>query len=111
MYFGLTACWGGCEWGDNLSMPCCVFALLLVLTPRVVLALMFLFSNYLGRAYHGFLIPLLGFIFLPLTTIVYAFLVNSHYPIQGIYMVALVVAVVIDLGGIGGGHYSRQRRG
>jgi len=92
-------------------MPCCVLALLTVLTPRIVLVLMFLFSNYLGRAYHGLLIPLLGFFFLPLTTIVYAFLVNSGYPIQGIYLVALVVAVIIDLGGIGGGHYSRRQRG
>ncbi len=91
-------------------MPCCVLALLTVLTPRVVLVLMFLFSNYLGRAYHGLLIPVLGFFFLPVTTIVYAWLVNSHLAIEGIYLVALVVAVVIDLGGIGGGHYSRQRR-
>ncbi len=91
-------------------MPCCVLALLAVLTPRVVLVLMFLFTNYLGRAYHGFLIPLLGFFFLPLTTIVYAWLVNSHHPIQDLYLVALIVAVVIDLGGIGGGHYSRRQR-
>jgi hypothetical protein len=75
-----------------------------------VLVLMFLFSNYLGRAYHGLLVPLLGFFFLPLTTIVYAWLVNSRYRIEGIYLVALIVAVIIDLGGIGGGHYSRQRR-
>ncbi len=94
----------------DLTMPCCVLALLTVLTPRVVLVLMFLFTHYLGRAYHGFLIPLLGFFFLPLTTIVYAWLVNTGHPVEGIYLVALVVAVVIDLGGIGGGHYSRQHR-
>jgi uncharacterized oligopeptide transporter (OPT) family protein len=75
-----------------------------------VLVLMFLFTHYLGRAYHGMLIPLLGFIFLPLTTIVYAWIVNSHHPIDGLYLVALIVAVIIDLGGLGGGHYSRQRR-
>ena len=91
-------------------MPCCVLAHLTILTPRVVLVLMFLFSNYLGRAYHGMLIPLLGFFFLPLTTIVYAWIVNSHHPIDGIYLLALIVAVIIDLGGLGGGHYSRQRR-
>ncbi len=94
----------------NVTMPCCVLALLTFLTPRVVLVLMALFSHYLEHAYHGFLIPLLGFIFLPLTTIVYAFLANSHYPIQGIYLVALIVAVVIDLGGVGGGHWSRRQR-
>ncbi len=92
-------------------MPCCVLALLTVLTPRVVLVLMFLFTDYLGRAYHGFLIPLLGFIFLPLTTIVYAWLMNAHHPIDGVHLVILVVAAVIDVGGVGGGHYSRRHRG
>jgi hypothetical protein len=91
-------------------MPCCLLVLLTLITPRVVLVLMFLFSNYLGRAYHGFLIPLLGFIFLPLTTIVYAWIVNSGHQVSDIYLVALIVAVVIDLGGIGGGHYSRRQR-
>ncbi len=91
-------------------MPCCVLALLAVLTPRVVLVLMFLFTHYLGRAYHGLLIPLLGFFFLPLTTIVYAWIVNSHHPIDGLYLVLLIVAVVIDVGGVGGGHYSRHQR-
>jgi hypothetical protein len=91
-------------------MPCCLLVLLTLITPRVVLVLMFLFSNYLGRAYHGFLIPLLGFIFLPLTTIVYAWIVNSGHQVSDIYLVALIIAVVIDLGGIGGGHYSRRQR-
>jgi hypothetical protein len=91
-------------------MPCCLLVLLTLITPRVVLVLMFLFSNYLGRAYHGFLIPLLGFIFLPLTTIVYAWIVNSGHQDSDIYLVALIIAVVIDLGGIGGGHYSRRQR-
>ena len=56
-------------------MPCLFFILILAF-PRAVLVLMFLFSNYLGRAYHGLLIPVVGFFFLPLTTIVYAWLIN-----------------------------------
>jgi len=91
-------------------MPCCLLVLITLITPRLALVLMFVFSNYLGRAYHNALVPLLGFIFLPLTTIVYAWLVNSHLPIDGIYLVALIVAVIIDLGGFGGGHYTRRKR-
>ncbi len=91
-------------------MPCCLLALLTLITPRLVLVLMFLFTNYLGRAYHGILLPILGFIFLPLTTIVYAWLVNSHLPIDGVYLVLLIVAVIVDLGGFGGGHYARHQR-
>ncbi len=77
--------------------------------PRVILVLMFLFSDYLGRAYQGLLIPVLGFIFLPLTTIVYAWEVNSHMAMQGTNLLLLLVAVVIDLGGLGGGWRGRSR--
>ena len=63
-------------------MPC-LLVLLILIFPRVVLVWMYLTSTYLQRAYHGLLIPLLGFIFLPLTTIVYAWLVNSHSAARG----------------------------
>jgi hypothetical protein len=78
--------------------------------PRVVLVLMFLMSNYLDRAYHGLLIPILGFIFLPLTTIVYAWLVNNHAPMEGLNLIYLVAAVIIDVGGLSGGEVHRRRR-
>ena len=85
--------------------------LILVLAfPRVVLILMFLLSNYLQRAYHGIIIPLLGFIFLPLTTIVYAWMVNTHRPLDyGVNLIILIVAVLLDLGGLG--HGWRRRSG
>jgi uncharacterized membrane protein len=71
---------------------------------------MFFFSTYLQRAYHGLLLPLLGFLFLPLTTVVYAWLVNSGRPLEGINLLYLVIAVVIDAGGLSGGEYHRRRR-
>ncbi len=90
-------------------MPC-VLVLLVLLFPRVVLVLMYLLSNYLQRAYMNMLVPLLGFFFLPLTTITYAWLVNSKLPIDGIYLFLLIIAVVIDIGGLGGGEFHRRRR-
>jgi len=90
-------------------MPC-LLVILIVAFPRVIMVLMFLFSNYLQRAYHDLLIPVLGFIFLPLTTIVYAWLVNTRLPIEGINVLFLVLAVVIDIGGLGGGEYHRRTR-
>lgn len=89
-------------------MPCLLLLLVLGF-PRVVLVLMFLLSNYLQRAYHGIIIPILGFIFLPLTTIVYAWLVNSHLPVNGVYLIILIIAVIIDAGGLGGGAWHRRR--
>ncbi len=90
-------------------MPCLIVILVLAF-PRIVLACLFLFSNYLEHAYHGLILPILGFFFLPLTTLAYAWMINSHMPIEGINLVILIVAVVIDIGGISGGEYHRRRR-
>jgi len=89
-------------------MPCLLVIAILAF-PRVVLALMWFFSTYLQRAYHHeILLPLAGFLFLPITTIVYAWEVNSHMPTSGINLLWLLIAVVIDLGGLGGGAKSRR---
>lgn len=90
-------------------MPCLVVILVLAF-PRIVLALLFLMSNYLERAYHGLLIPIIGFFFLPLTTLAYAWMMNTHQELAGINLIILLVAVIIDLGGLSGGEYHRRRR-
>jgi hypothetical protein len=89
----------------------CLILIILVGFPRVALVLMWLFSTYLQRAFHGgLLIPLLGFLFLPLTTIVYAWEINSGMPTAGINLLWLLIAVIIDLGGLGGGAHRQSRR-
>ncbi len=90
-------------------MPCILLIFVLAF-PRVVLALLFLLSNYLERAYPGFLVPVLGFLFLPVTTIVYAWLVNTHRPLDGFNLLVLIFAVLIDAGGLGGGEWHRRSR-
>jgi hypothetical protein len=75
-----------------------------------VLFFLWLFTHYLHRAYHGLLIPLIGFFFLPLTTLAYAWMVNTHRPMEGVNLIILIVAVIIDLGGLGGGEYHRRGR-
>ena len=90
-------------------MPCLVVIVVLAF-PRVALVLLWLLTNYLQRAYHGMLVPLIGFFFLPLTTLAYAWMVNNHRPIEGVNLIVLIVAVVIDLGGLGGGEYHRRGR-
>jgi hypothetical protein len=95
---------------QGVIMPC--FLLLVVLLfPRVALVLMWIFSTYLQRAFHGGLVlPVLGFILLPLTTIVYAWELNSGMPTEGINLLWLLIAVIIDLGGLGGGAHRKSRR-
>lgn len=88
----------------------CLLLILIVAFPRIALVLMFLFSNYLQRAYHNLILPVIGFIFLPLTTLVYAWMTNTHEPIAGVNLIILIIAVVIDVGGLGGGSVYRRRR-
>ena len=50
----------------------CFVALLALLSPRLALFALFLFSDLLGDAYESWLVPLLGFFLLPWTTLAYA---------------------------------------
>jgi hypothetical protein len=89
-------------------MPC-LLVIVALMFPRLILLLMWLFSNVLDRAYHGLLIPLLGFIFLPITTIVYAWMVTNGMPLQGFNLLLLIIAVLLDAGSHGGATYYRRR--
>lgn len=89
-------------------MGCCLFVLIL-LFPRVALAVLFLFTRYLNGPYHhNLLVLILGFIFLPLTTLVYAWMFHAGMAVEGINVLWLLVAALVDLGMVGGG-YRRHR--
>jgi hypothetical protein len=85
---------------------------LAVAFPRVALFLVWFFGGgYLGRAYEHFLYPLLGFLFLPLTTLAFAFASNSvgeagQVPPFGWLLVGL--AVLADIGLLGSGRQSAR---
>ena len=53
-------------------MGCCLLSLLALISPRLALFLLWIFGDVLSRAYSSWIIPLLGFFFLPWTTLVYA---------------------------------------
>ena len=89
-------------------MPC-LFLILVLAFPRVVGLLLLFFTDYLSHAYNNLLLPLIGLIFLPLTTLAYAWMINSHLPVEGINLLILILAVVLDFGGLGGGEYHRRR--
>ncbi len=91
-------------------MPCCLLILIL-LFPRLALALLFFLSTYLDRAFHNnILVLILGFIFLPLTTLVYAWMFNNHQPLDGINLLWLILAALVDLGMVGGGYRHHRSR-
>ncbi len=86
----------------------CLFALLAASAPRLALILIWLFTNWIGRAFDSFIIPLLGFIFLPLTTVIYVLVFPGG--LSTFDIILLVVGVIFDLGSYGGGAYGRRRR-
>ncbi len=91
-------------------MNTCLIGCLALVTPRFAIILVFVFSNYLGRAYETVLWPVLGFFFMPTTTLAYAWAINSNATVTGWYLVVVVVAVLIDLGLVGTGARSRPRK-
>ena len=90
-------------------MPCLI-VLIAFLFPRLVIIGLALFSNYLQQAFTGLLFPILGFFFLPYTTLSYAWVKNSHGTIDGWYLVAIIVAVLVDIGAMGEGADVKRRR-
>lgn len=90
-------------------MPCLAVVAALI-SPRLLIALLFFLTEYLHRAYATRLWPILGFFFAPWTVLAYAWAINTHGSIEGIYLVAVVVAVIVDLshGGFGA-RYTRRR--
>jgi len=88
---------------------CCVLILLAFFTPRIVLFILWLFTNYLSRAYEGFLLPLLGFMFLPATTLAYAIAQNEFGGLSGVGLIVLLIGFAVDVGLLGGGASRRAR--
>lgn len=88
-------------------MPCLLLVLALI-APRVCLVLLWLFTEFIDRAFDSLLLPLLGLVFLPFTTIAYALAMNQRGEISGIYLIILVIAALSDLGAIGGSTRGRK---
>ena len=90
-------------------MPC-LLALLAVAFPRVAIVLLWLFTNFFTGVYNNIIIPVLGFLFLPLTLIVYTYVEKSHPgPLGAQQLIFIFIAVILDLGLIGGGAAGRRR--
>lgn len=80
----------------------CLVGCIGLVTPRLAIVLVVIFSDYIGRAYDTLMWPVLGFLFMPATTLAYAWAINSRGSVEGFQLVVVVIAVLIDLGMIGG---------
>ena len=72
--------------------------------PRIIIVLLWFLTGWFRDAFSGILLPLLGLIFLPLTTLWYG--ISEVYFPGNVQTIGLIVAVLLDLGIVG----SRLRR-
>jgi hypothetical protein len=75
----------------------CFFAFLAVLSPRLALFAIFLFSNLLSRAFESWVVPVLGFFLLPWTTLAYAVMWDSHNRVSGFEWFIVGLGFLADL--------------
>lgn len=78
----------------------CVLALLGLLMPRLVILVLAIFTEYISMAYETTIWPLLGWFFMPFTTLAYMVaMINNDHQVTGGWIVLMIVAVLMDLGG------------
>ena len=87
----------------------CLFALIALLSPRFAVVLMWIFTPWVDRAFGPAIWPILGVIFLPLTTLLYVILWNTNgRGVDGWEWILVIVGVFADLASYGGGAYGRR---
>jgi hypothetical protein len=86
----------------------CLLAIFAGFFPRIALVCLWIFTNDVDRAYDSFIVPLLGLIFLPLTTLVYALAWSPVGGVEGIEWLWVALALLLDLSAYGGGARARR---
>ena len=94
----------------------CLVGCLALSAPRVAIVLVVIFSDYIGAAYRTTMWPVLGFLFMPATTLAYAWSIHRYGEVHDWGLFLVILAVLIDLGLLGAGsnsgrRYRRQRNG
>jgi hypothetical protein len=87
----------------------CLIVLLAFLSPRLALIFVWLFSDVLSRAFDSWIVPLLGFLLLPWTTLAYAAFWDwgAGHHVTGFEWFFVILAFVIDIGSITQGRRAR----
>jgi hypothetical protein len=85
--------------------------LLALLSPRLAIVGVWLFSNILSRAFDGSLLPFIGFFILPWTTLSYALMWDlGTHEVAGFEWFVVAFAFLVDIGVYGGSESGRRRR-
>jgi hypothetical protein len=77
-------------------MPCLI-ALFALISPRLALFVIWVFSNLLSRAFDSWAVPLIGFFLLPWTTLAYALMWDSSNRVYGFEWFIVALGFFFDL--------------
>ena len=90
-------------------MPC-IAVLLALLFPRILIVILYFATDWFEGVFDTLLWPVLGLIFMPLTTLWYSVVVNQYGgQWTGLTIIGMVIAVLVDLGSTGSGYKHRKR--
>jgi hypothetical protein len=87
----------------------CLALLFALISPRLALFVLFLFSDILSRAFDSWIVPLIGFFIVPWTTLAYAVMWSSSNGVAGFEWFIVAAAFLIDIGAFAGGKRRRQQ--
>jgi hypothetical protein len=78
-------------------MPCCAVLAMALIGPRFALFIIWIFSDWLERAYDTFIWPFLGFLLLPWTTLGYMVAANWYGGLEGFGVLWFALGVTGDV--------------
>jgi hypothetical protein len=88
---------------------CCAVTFLLLFGPRAAALIWALVDSARWQmTFENFIVPCLGFFFLPWTLLSYVLLAPGG--VDGVEWVVIVVAFLVDIGSVSGGAYSNRKR-
>jgi hypothetical protein len=87
----------------------CLFALVAGFFPRIALVIVWITTNLVDRAFSTWVIPLLGLLFLPFTTLVYVIVWTPALHLGNGRWVWVALAFVVELVGYGGTARTNRR--
>lgn len=88
----------------------CLLALLAGFAPRVALVLVWIFTDFVDRAFTGWIVPLLGLILFPYATLFYVLAYSPVLGVSGWGWAFVILGFVFDLAHWAGGGQSARRQ-
>ena len=89
----------------------CILVIIALAVPRVLMFIAFLLTNWFGRAFETRLWPLMGFVFMPYTTLAYvAAMLNNNQALDGGWLALFMLAIVVDVTHWGSGGQTYRKK-